>query len=57
FRLEIFFILFICYNRLVNSIMFEARLLNGSIFAKVIEGLRELVNEATWECSSNGITL
>ncbi|UJR10164.1 hypothetical protein I4U23_014380 [Adineta vaga] len=37
--------------------MFEARLLHGSIFAKVIEGLRELVNEATWECSGNGITL
>ncbi len=35
----------------------QARLLHGSIFAKVIEGLRELVNEATWECSGNGITL
>ena len=23
----------------------------------MIEGLRELVNEATWECSENGITL
>ncbi len=31
--------------------------MHGSIFAKVIEGLRELVNEATWECSGNGITL
>ena len=31
--------------------------MHGSIFAKVIEGLRELVNEATWECSSSGITL
>ncbi|CAF0829592.1 unnamed protein product [Didymodactylos carnosus] len=37
--------------------MFEARLAQGSIFAKVIEGLRELVTEATWECSGNGITL
>jgi len=37
--------------------MFEARLTQGSLFQKVIDGLRELVTEATWECSGNGITL
>ena len=37
--------------------MFEARLTSGSILKKVLEAVRELLNEATWDCNSSGISL
>ena len=37
--------------------MFEARLATGGIFKKVLESVRELLNEATWDCNPDGITL
>ncbi|KAK4016022.1 proliferating cell nuclear antigen [Daphnia magna] len=37
--------------------MFEARLLQGSLLKKVMEALKELLNEAAWDCSDAGIQL
>jgi len=37
--------------------MFEARLVQGSLLKKVLESLKELLNEATWDCSDTGIQL
>lgn len=38
-------------------IMFEARLLQGSLLKKVMEALKDLLNEAAWDCSDAGIQL
>ena len=37
--------------------MFEARLVQGSLFKKVLDAIKDLVNEANWECSSDGMSL
>ncbi|XP_041485383.1 proliferating cell nuclear antigen-like [Lytechinus variegatus] len=37
--------------------MFEAKLLQGSILKKALEGIRELINQGNWECSSEGISM
>lgn len=37
--------------------MFEARLTQGSLLKKVMEAIKELLNEASFDCSENGITL
>lgn len=37
--------------------MFEARLVNGSLWKKIIESIKDVVEDANWECSSSGITL
>jgi len=37
--------------------MFEARLVQGDILKKVIEAIKEIVVEASWDCSDNGISL
>ena len=37
--------------------MFEARLQQGSLLKKLIESIRELVNEANFDVSSTGISL
>ena len=37
--------------------MFEARLAQGSLLKKLIESIRELVNEANFDVSSTGISL
>jgi hypothetical protein len=37
--------------------MFEARLAQGSLLKKLIEAIRELVNEANFDVSSTGISL
>ncbi|CAH0387035.1 unnamed protein product [Bemisia tabaci] len=37
--------------------MFEARLVQSSIFKKVLEAIKELLNEATFDCSDSGIQL
>lgn len=37
--------------------MFEARLLQGSILKKLLEAIKDLVNEANFDCSSAGISL
>lgn len=37
--------------------MFEARLVQGSLLKKVLEAIKDLLNEATWDCSANGINL
>ncbi|CAG0917833.1 unnamed protein product [Notodromas monacha] len=37
--------------------MFEARLTQGSLLKKVMEAIRELLNEASFDCSENGIQL
>lgn len=37
--------------------MFEARLVQGSLFKKLLESVKELLNEATWDCSDTGIQL
>ena len=46
------------FVKLVNfTKMFEARLLQGSLLKKVLEALKDLLNEAAWDCSDAGIQL
>ena len=33
--------------------MFEARLVQGNLFKKLLESVKELLNEATWDCSGD----
>lgn len=37
--------------------MFEARLVQGSLFKKVLEALKDLLNEVPWDCNSTGMSL
>jgi len=37
--------------------MFEARLTQGSLLKKVLEAIKDLLTEATWDCSSTGMSL
>merc|ERR1739838_951749 len=37
--------------------MFEARLVQGSLLKKVLEAIKDLLNEATWDCADTGIQL
>lgn len=37
--------------------MFEARLVQGSLLKKVLESIKDLLNEATWDCNSTGMSL
>ncbi len=37
--------------------MFEARLAQGSVLKKIIEAMKELVNDANLDCSASGVTL
>lgn len=37
--------------------MFEARLIQGSILKKVLDALKDLITEASWDVSSHGISL
>merc|ERR1712142_1167844 len=37
--------------------MFEARLVQGSLLKKVLEAIKDLLNEASWDCADSGIQL
>ena len=37
--------------------MFEARLVQGNLLKKVLEALKDLLNEASWDCDDSGIHL
>ena len=37
--------------------MFEARLVQGSLFKKIVEAIRELVVDANLDCNEAGITM
>ena len=37
--------------------MFEACLEEGGILKKVLEAIKELLSEATWDCGDDGIKL
>jgi len=37
--------------------MFEARLVQGNLLKKVLEALKDLLNEAMWDCTNSGIDL
>merc|ERR1712212_182300 len=37
--------------------MFEARLIQGSLLKKVLEAIKDLLNEASWDCADTGIQL
>ena len=37
--------------------MFEARLVQGSLFKKIIEAIRELVVDANLDCNETGISM
>jgi len=37
--------------------MFEARLVQGSLLKKVLDSLKDLLNEASWDCTDTGIQL
>jgi len=40
-----------------TGIMFEARLVQGSLLKKVLESIKDLVTDANFDCSSNGFAL
>ena len=44
-------------RRTSSSIMFEARILQGSILKKVLESIKDLVTDANFECTTNGFAL
>lgn len=44
------------YRTLLEN-MFEARLVQGALLKKVLEAVKDLINEATWDCSATGISL
>ncbi|KAK2725429.1 proliferating cell nuclear antigen-like [Artemia franciscana] len=37
--------------------MFEARLTQGALLKKILDAIKDLVNEAVWDCSDSGISL
>ena len=37
--------------------MFEARLVQGGLFKKVLEAIKDLLTEATWDCNGTGMSL
>lgn len=37
--------------------MFEARLTQGCPLKKVLEAIKELITDAKWDCSENGLSL
>lgn len=37
--------------------MFEARLVQGSLLKKVLEAIKDLLNEAKWDCNEHGMSL
>ena len=37
--------------------MFEAKLNDCIIFKKLIESIKDIINEASWDCSSKGMSL
>lgn len=37
--------------------MFEARLVQGSLWKKIIDAIKDLLNEAKWDCNASGVTL
>ncbi len=37
--------------------MFEARLIQGSILKKILDAIKDLVTEASWDCSPSGMSL
>ena len=37
--------------------MFEARLVQGSLFKKVLESIKDLLTDGTWDCNSSGMSL
>lgn len=37
--------------------MFEAKLAKGIVFKKILDAIKDLVNEASWECTTSGMTL
>jgi len=37
--------------------MFEARVAQGAILKKILDAIKDLVNEATWDCNSAGLSL
>ena len=37
--------------------MFEARLVQGNLLKKVLESVKDLLRQATWDCSDTGIQL
>lgn len=37
--------------------MFEARLIHGALLKKVLDAVKDLINEGTWDCSATGISL
>merc|ERR1711944_19709 len=49
---------FVSPSKLFNTHkMFEARLVQGNLLKKVLESLKDLLTEATWDCADTGIQL
>lgn len=45
------------YFSLVVAVMFEARLVQGGLLKRVLESVKDLVNDANFDCSSTGFSL
>ena len=52
-----FFKCFVSGVSVIKTNMFEARLVQGSMWKKVIDAIKDLLNEGNWDCNSSGITL
>lgn len=37
--------------------MFEARMIRGYVLKKILDAIKDLVNEASWDCSASGMSL
>ena len=37
--------------------MLEARLVAGNLFKKVVESMKDLIRQGTWDCGEKGIQL
>lgn len=37
--------------------MFEAKLANAALLKKVLNAIKDLLNEASWDCTDNGMSL
>ena len=37
--------------------MFEGRLIQGTILKKILDAIKDLVTDASWDCSPNGMSL
>lgn len=51
-----FYLIFLRFSHKThNTKMFEARLTSSAVLKKVLDAIKDLLNEATFDCSDSGI--